>query len=60
MRCVHEHLLSDDVVKQVADELSASLEEIASIFVEDGAVCERLADLLGMGAPEERESSDAD
>ena len=57
MRRIHEHLLGDDVVREAAQQLSVSLSEVASIFVNDGGVCDRLADLLGMGQPEAAEDA---
>jgi hypothetical protein len=52
MRRVHETLATDDAVRKAAEELSVGLTEIANVFTNDGAVCDRLIDLLGIGSQE--------
>jgi hypothetical protein len=59
LRRAHDVLLTDDVVKQVSDDLSQGLEEIAGIFIDDAAVCDRLVQLLGIGS-QETDDADAD
>lgn len=59
MRRAHETLATDDAVRKAADELSVGLTEIANVFTNDKAVCDRLIDLLGIGS-QEAEDDDSD
>jgi hypothetical protein len=60
LRRAHDVLSTDDAVKQAADELTVGLNEIANVFLEDAAVCDRLVNLLGIGSKEKEEESGAD
>jgi len=55
LRRAHETLARDDVVQEVAANLDAGLQSVAQILFDDAAICDRLIDLLGIGAPSNEE-----
>lgn len=52
LRRAHDAVATDDVVRKAADSLSVYLREVAGVFEENPAICDRLVDLLGIGTKE--------
>jgi hypothetical protein len=49
LRRAHDALATDDIVRQAAESLSVYLQDVATVFQESPATCDRLVDLLGIG-----------
>lgn len=52
LRRAHDAMATDDIVRQAAESLSVYLQDVATVFQENPATCDRLVDLLGIGTNE--------
>jgi hypothetical protein len=57
LRRSHDAVATDDVVRRAAEDLSVYLQEVAGVFEENPAICDRLVDLLGIGVKEKDEEA---
>jgi hypothetical protein len=59
LRHVQEVLAKDDIVQEVASQLSERLEGVAKIFIGYPAICDKLTAILGVGKPATEKTVDA-
>jgi len=59
LRHVQEVLAADDIVQEVAAQLSARLEGVAQLFIGYPAICDKLTSILGVARPASEKTIDA-